>query len=57
MDAAFDEALGVIKSLGATVVDDVKFSEFSGNYTYSDTTEWTLGLRVAIRESKHSSST
>lgn len=53
VNAAFDNALKQIESLGATIVDDVKFSEFNSNFTYSDEEDWTLGLRVALRESSH----
>lgn len=49
----FGTALQVLRSQGAIVVDNVEFSEFSGNFTYSDATDWTLGLRVSIRESKY----
>lgn len=52
VDAAFDAALDILRSLGATVVDNAKYSEFDKNFTYADDVDWTLGLRVAIRESQ-----
>ncbi|KAJ5090975.1 hypothetical protein N7532_009659 [Penicillium argentinense] len=50
VNAAFDKALEILRSLGATIIDDVHFSEFDKNFTYSDELGWTLGIRVAIRE-------
>ncbi|KAI8660069.1 Amidase domain-containing protein [Fusarium keratoplasticum] len=50
VNAAFDEALLLMESLGASIVDNVHFSEFNSNYTFSEDLEWTLGLRIALRE-------
>lgn len=40
-----------MRAQGATIVDNVRFSEFNSNYTFSEDLDWTLGLRVSIRES------
>ncbi|TPX09393.1 uncharacterized protein E0L32_009437 [Thyridium curvatum] len=47
---AFDNALEVIKSRGAIIVDNVKYSEFDSNFTFSDSQDWTLGIRVGLRK-------
>ncbi|CAF3485281.1 unnamed protein product [Fusarium graminearum] len=53
--AAFDKAISIMGTQGATIVDNVKFSEFDSNYTFSEDLEWTLGLRVSIRENMRKS--
>ncbi|KAK6703139.1 hypothetical protein SNK04_013024 [Fusarium graminearum] len=53
--AAFDKAISIMGTQGATIVDNVKFSEFDSNYTFTEDLEWTLGLRVSIRENMRKS--
>ncbi|KAF5721767.1 amidase [Fusarium globosum] len=47
---AFDMALPIMRAQGATIVDNVRFSELNSNYTFSEDLDWTLGLKVSIRE-------
>ena len=37
---------------GATIVDNVRFSEFDMNYSTSEALDWTLAFRIGLRESK-----
>ncbi|KAG5764342.1 hypothetical protein H9Q72_007592 [Fusarium xylarioides] len=53
--ASSPRALSIMRAQGATIVDNVRFSEFNSNYTFSEDLDWTLGLRVSIRENMRKS--
>lgn len=46
-----NEALSVLESLGATVVDNIQFSEFNKDYYGTNPDEWELAFLVEQRES------
>lgn len=47
----FTEALSVSEDLEATIVDNVRFSEFSRGYYDQNRDEWELAFLVELRES------
>ena len=51
----FDEAIRVMESLGAIIVDDVKFSEW--NSSVSKQPAWKYSFRVNVIDSKKSPNT
>lgn len=52
VNSAFDQALKTMASLGATVVDNVTFSEFSKDYTSVASDQWALSFRILLRNSR-----
>ncbi|PSN70519.1 amidase signature enzyme [Corynespora cassiicola Philippines] len=50
VDGAFDEALKQLENLGATIVDNVKFTEFDKDLSYSDADDWMISFRLGRRE-------
>ncbi|KAF4546384.1 Amidase [Lasiodiplodia theobromae] len=47
---SFNEALKILETLGATIVDNVEFSEWNPKYSKTDKEGWKLAFRVAIRK-------
>lgn len=49
-DKHLGEALGVLSKLGATVVEDVRFSEFREGYYNDNRDEWDLAMLLDLRD-------
>lgn len=52
LNPAFDQALKTMASLGATVVDNLAFSEFNKDYPNTTPDQWDLSFRLLLRNSK-----
>lgn len=52
VDPAFHRALKQMEDMGATIVDDVKFTEQVNSINYSEQDEWMTSFRLDLRESK-----
>ena len=51
-DQALNDALVVLTKLGATIVDNVQFSEFRKGYYERNKDEWELSFLIELRDSQ-----